>query len=218
MRITERILAATLVGSDWVLWLLIFLSILSVTIMVERAIVMSGRAPRLDDLGERLLKLLAAGDFKGTREILGPPRSPEVRVALVGLDELPHGRVAAAEAMASARSRERLAMEKHLGILGTLGNNCPFIGLFGTVLGIIKAFADLSHNQGGGAAVVMAGIAEALVATAVGLMVAIPAVVAYNVFQGRVRRTLGRVDAMAHLILARSGEEAGAASSSSKGA
>ena len=186
--------------------------------MVERAIVMSGRAPRLDDLGERLLKLLAAGDLKGAREILGPPRSPEVRVALVGLDELPHGRVAAAEAMASARSRERLAMEKHLGVLGTLGNNCPFIGLFGTVLGIIKAFADLSHNQGGGAAVVMAGIAEALVATAVGLMVAIPAVVAYNVFQGRVRRTLGRVDAMAHLILARSGEEAGAASSSSKGA
>jgi biopolymer transport protein ExbB len=110
-------------------------------------------------------------------------------------------------------------MEKHLGILGTLGNNCPFIGLFGTVLGIIKAFADLSHNQGGGAAVVMAGIAEALVATAVGLMVAIPAVVAYNILQGRVRRTLGRVDAMAHLILARSHEEneAGGAGSSSKG-
>jgi biopolymer transport protein ExbB len=111
-------------------------------------------------------------------------------------------------------------MEKHLGILGTLGNNCPFIGLFGTVLGIIKAFADLSHNQAGGAAVVMAGIAEALVATAVGLMVAIPAVVAYNIFQGRVRRTLGRVDAMAHLILARSHEEnkAEAAGSSGKGA
>jgi biopolymer transport protein ExbB len=220
MRITERILSATLVGSDWVLWLLIFLSILSVTIMVERAIVMSGRAPTLDDLGERLLTLLAAGDLPGAREILGPPRSPEVRVALVGLTQLSHGRIAAAEAMASARSHERLAMEKHLGILGTLGNNCPFIGLFGTVLGIIKAFADLSHNQSGGAAVVMAGIAEALVATAVGLMVAIPAVVAYNILQGRVRRTLGRVDAMAHLILARSREEneAGAAGSSSKGA
>ena len=220
MRITERILAATLVGSDWVLWLLVFLSVLSVTIMVERAIVMSGRAPRLADVSDRLLKLLAAGDLPGARERLGPPRSPEVRVALVGLSELVEGRIAAAEAMASARSHERLAMEKHLGILGTLGNNCPFIGLFGTVLGIIKAFADLSHNQGGGAAVVMAGIAEALVATAVGLMVAIPAVVAYNVLQGRVRRTLGRVDAMAHLILARSREEqeAGAAGSSSKGA
>ncbi|MGA9654223.1 MAG: hypothetical protein WBV96_09955, partial [Polyangia bacterium] len=78
MRITERILAATLVGSDWVLWLLILLSILSVTIMVERAIVMSGRAPTLDDLGERLLKLLAAGDLGGARDLLGPPRSPEV--------------------------------------------------------------------------------------------------------------------------------------------
>jgi biopolymer transport protein ExbB len=218
MRITERILAITLGGSDWVLWLLGMLSILSVTVMVERAIVMAGRAPKLRDIGERLLKLLAAGDFKGARELLGEPRSPEVRVALVGLDELAHGRVAAAEAMASARSHERLAMEKHLGILGTLGNNCPFVGLFGTVLGIIKAFADLSHNQTGGAAVVMAGIAEALVATAVGLMVAIPAVVAYNIFQGRVRRTLGRVDAMAHLILARSQDEAGTASKSGKGA
>jgi biopolymer transport protein ExbB len=218
MRITEHILAATLVGSDWVLWLLVFLSILSVTIMVERAILMSGRAPRLSDLSEPLLKLLAAGDFPGARELLGPPRSPEVRVALVGLAELPHGRVAAAEAMASARSNERLTMEKHLGILGTLGNNCPFIGLFGTVLGIIKAFADLSHNQTGGAAVVMAGIAEALVATAVGLMVAIPAVIAYNIFQGRVRRTLGRVDAMAHLLLARSHDQPEAPGSSSKGA
>jgi biopolymer transport protein ExbB len=218
MRITERILAATLVGSDWVLWLLVFLSILSVTIMVERAILMSGRAPRLSDVSERLLKLLAANDLSGARDLLGTPRSPEVRVALVGLAELPQGRIAAAEAMASARSHERLSMEKHLGILGTLGNNCPFIGLFGTVLGIIKAFADLSHNQTGGAAVVMAGIAEALVATAVGLMVAIPAVIAYNIFQGRVRRTLGRVDAMAHLILARSHDQPEAAGSSNKGA
>ena len=218
MRITERILAATLVGSDWVLWLLVFLSILSVTIMVERAILMSGRAPRLSDVSERLLKLLAANDLSGARDLLGTPRSPEVRVALVGLAELPQGRIAAAEAMASARSHERLSMEKHLGILGTLGNNCPFIGLFGTVLGIIKAFADLSHNQTGGAAVVMAGIAEALVATAVGLMVAIPAVIAYNIFQGRVRRTLGRVDAMAHLILSRSHDQPEVAGSSSKGA
>jgi biopolymer transport protein ExbB len=104
--------------------------------------------------------------------------------------------------MASAKSRERLAMERRLGILGTLGNNAPFIGLFGTVLGIIKAFADLAQNQGaGGAAVVMRGISEALVATAVGLLVAIPAVIAYNIFQGRVRRTMQRIDTMAHLIL-----------------
>jgi biopolymer transport protein ExbB len=119
--------------------------------------------------------------------------------------------------MASARAQERLALEKHLGILGTLGNNAPFIGLFGTVLGIIKAFADLAKNQGGGAAVVMAGIADALVATAVGLLVALPAVVAFNIFQGRIRRTMGRVDAIAHMILSGARDEDGKDTNKAKG-
>jgi biopolymer transport protein ExbB len=202
MRITERLLSFTLLGSEWVLWVLIGLSVVSVTVMVERAISLS--APRLDfeALSRRLLGLLGRGDYQAAREALEPARSPEARVALVGIGELPRGRNAALEAMASARSQERLRLERYLGVLGTLGNNAPFIGLFGTVLGIIKAFADLARNQGGGgAAVVMAGISEALVATAVGLVVAIPAVIAFNIFQGKVRRTLGRVDAMAHLIL-----------------
>ncbi|MGB8295025.1 MAG: MotA/TolQ/ExbB proton channel family protein [Polyangia bacterium] len=201
MHIAERILAFTLLGSEWVLWLLALLSIVSVAVMVERGIAMSGRLAEFDTLGDKLSKALDAGDEKSARELLGAPRSPEVRVALVGLDKLARGKTAVIEVMASARSRERLAMEKHLGILGTLGNNAPFIGLFGTVLGIIKAFADLAKNQSGGASVVMTGIAEALVATAVGLTVALPAVIAFNIFQGRVRRTMGRVDAIAHLIL-----------------
>jgi biopolymer transport protein ExbB len=201
MHITEHLLTFTLFGSEWVLWLLIFLSVLSVAVMVERGIAMSGRLRDFESVSEKLHKALASGDVKVARAILGDGRSPEARVALVGLDELPRGSNAAVEAMASARARERLMLEKHLGILGTLGNNAPFIGLFGTVLGIIKAFADLAKNQGGGAAVVMAGIADALVATAVGLLVALPAVVAFNVFQGRIRRTMGRVDTLAHLIL-----------------
>jgi biopolymer transport protein ExbB len=201
MHITEHILAFTLLGSEWVLWLLVLLSILSVAIMVERGIAMSGRMVDFDAASGKLQEKVAAGDLKAARELLGEPKSPEVRVALVGLEQLPRGSTPAVEAMASARSRERLALENHLGILGTLGNNAPFIGLFGTVLGIIKAFADLAKNQSGGAAVVMAGIADALVATAVGLLVALPAVVAHNIFQGRIRRTMGRVDAIAHIIL-----------------
>jgi biopolymer transport protein ExbB len=217
MRITEHILAFTLLGSEWVLWLLVFLSILSVAVMVERAIAMSGRLADFESLSEKLHKALSSGDNKTARELLGTPRCPEIRVALTGLDELPRGSTAAVEAMASARSRERLALEKHLGILGTLGNNAPFIGLFGTVLGIIKAFADLSRNQGGGAAVVMSGIAEALVATAVGLMVALPAVVAFNIFQGRIRRTMGRVDALAHMILTGTRDEGAKGPDKAKG-
>jgi biopolymer transport protein ExbB len=201
MHMTQHLLTFTLFGSEWVLWLLIFLSVLSVAVMVERAIAMSGRLVDFEGVGEKLRQALASGDLKAARAVLGEGQSPEARVALVGLDELALGSTAAVEAMASARARERLALEKHLGILGTLGNNAPFIGLFGTVLGIIKAFADLAKNQGGGAAVVMAGIADALVATAVGLLVALPAVVAFNIFQGRIRRTMGRVDALAHLVL-----------------
>lgn len=201
MHITQHLLAFTLFGSEWVLWLLVFLSVLSVAVMVERAIAMSGRLGDFDSVSEKLHKAIVDGDMKVARAVLGDGRSPEARVALAGLDELARGATAAVEAMSSARARERLAMEKHLGILGTLGNNAPFIGLFGTVLGIIKAFADLARNQGGGAAVVMAGIADALVATAVGLLVALPAVVAFNVFQGRIRRTMGRADTLAHLIL-----------------
>jgi len=203
MRITERLLAFTLLGSEWVLWLLIGLSILSVAIMVERGLSLRSGVADLDGLSSTLLPLLGRRDYDSARKALADGRGgPEVRVALVGIGELPRGRNAAVEAMASARARERMALERNLGILGTLGNNAPFIGLFGTVLGIIKAFADLARNQGtGGAAVVMSGISEALVATAVGLLVAIPAVVAFNILQGKVRRTMGRVDAMAHLIL-----------------
>jgi biopolymer transport protein ExbB len=208
MRITERFLSFTLLGSEWVLWLLIGLSVLSVTVMVERGISLRATLPDFEALSLKLQSLLAKGDFAAAREALGPAKSPEVRVALIGLAELPRGNDAAAEAMASAKARERMAMERNLGVLGTLGNNTPFIGLFGTVLGIMRAFADLAKNQTGGAGPVMAGISEALVATAVGLMVAIPAVIFFNIFQGRVRRMMGRIDAMAHLILSASGEAA----------
>ena len=98
-----------------------------------------------------------------------------------------------------AKAREKLRLERNLAFLATLGSNAPFVGLFGTVLGIIKAFHDLAGNQAGGPSVVMAGISEALVATAVGLMVAIPAVVAFNYFNRRVRSFMCKVEWAAHL-------------------
>jgi biopolymer transport protein ExbB len=202
MRLTERILGFTLLGSEWVLWLLIGLSVLSVTVMVERAIFLGTVRTDFEVLAKELMSFLKEGDAAGARRALAGQRAPESQIAMAGLEQYGRGTDAMSEAMASAKSRLRLDMERNLGVLGTLGNNAPFIGLFGTVLGIIKAFADLSHNQTGGAGAVMSGISEALVATAVGLMVAIPAVIAFNFFQGKVRMSLGRVDAMAHLILA----------------
>jgi biopolymer transport protein ExbB len=201
MRLTERILGFTLLGSEWVLWVLVGLSLLSVTIMVERGIFLAAGRRNFDDLAKELLAFLRDGDAAGARRAFAGQRAPESQVAAAGLEQYGRGSEAMSEAMASVKARLRMDMERNLGVLGTLGNNAPFIGLFGTVLGIIKAFADLSRNQTGGAAAVMSGISEALVATAVGLMVAIPAVIAYNFFQGKIRGALGRVDAMAHLIL-----------------
>jgi len=201
MHLTQRVLGFTLLGSEWVLWLLIGLSVLSVTVMVERAVALRGTVADLDALGRELVARLREDDLPGARTLLAGQRGPAAAVAAAGVAVFERGGDAVAETMASAKSRVRVDLERNLGVLGTLGNNAPFVGLFGTVLGIIKAFADLSRNQTGGASAVMSGISEALVATAVGLMVAIPAVVAFNFFQGRVRKALARVDAMAHLVL-----------------
>lgn len=202
MGLTERLLGLTLAGSEWVLWLLLGSSVISVAVMIERAIQLSDRRFDLDSVGRELLSCLAQRDVPGARRVLGNTRAFEARVALFGIDQVERGSAAVSAAMASARARVRVDLERNLGVLATLGNNAPFIGLFGTVLGIIRAFSDLARNQGGGAAVVMSGISEALVATAVGLVVAIPAVIAFNIFQGRVRRILARVDATAQLVLA----------------
>ena len=101
------------------------------------------------------------------------------------------------------KTLERQFLERRLLILGTLGNNAPFIGLFGTVLGVIKAFHDLAQAGSAGPEVVMQGLSEALIATAVGLFVAIPAVMAYNYFQKRVNDLLGETDSLVRLLLAK---------------
>jgi len=202
MHLTQRILGFTLLGSEWVLWVLIALSILSVAVMVERAICFAGTGGnRSAVLGRQMLERLLASDPAGATRLLEGQRAPAAAVAAAGIAELQRGADAVSETMAAAKARLRVELERHLGILGTLGNNAPFIGLFGTVLGIIKAFSDLARNQASGAGAVMSGISEALVATAIGLLVAIPAVIAFNIFQGRVRKAMAEIDAIAHLVL-----------------
>jgi biopolymer transport protein ExbB len=121
-----------------------------------------------------------------------------------GLDWKDRGADAVQEVIDATMARERPRYERFLSILGTLGSNTPFIGLFGTVLGIIKAFKDLGVSGAKGAEVqstVMAGISEALVATAVGLAVAIPAVIGYNILQRSVKNTVARSTALGHALV-----------------
>ena len=96
---------------------------------------------------------------------------------------------------------EKPKLEGNLYILGTIASNAPYIGLLGTVMGIMKAFNDLGNAPGQGNEVVMAGIAHALVSTAVGLGLAIPAVIAFNLFQKKVSLILSNIDATKDLCI-----------------
>jgi biopolymer transport protein ExbB len=204
MRLTELLLRFTFLGAEWTLWLLVGLSVLSIAVIVERVLYFRGRRVDMDLLIAQIEAAIRAGNTEQALRAVRGSRSVECAVLHAGLSEMHRGAHAAGEAMASTKARERLQLEARLAVLGTLGSNAPFIGLLGTVLGIIVASHELSQAQAAqqsAASSVMGGVFEALVATAVGLMVAIPAVVAFNIFQRRVRRTLGRVDVLAHRLL-----------------
>jgi biopolymer transport protein ExbB/TolQ len=101
--------------------------------------------------------------------------------------------------------KKKLEAERGLSVLATLGANAPFIGLFGTVLGIIRAFAALGGSGVGDTGAVMAGISVALVATAAGLFVAIPAVVAFNVFSRQIKEWVSGYESLSELAISRIG-------------
>ena len=202
MNLTQKLLALTLVGAEWVLWLLLLLSLLSIAVMIERGMYYFSLRFDFAALAEDLRRLLLDGKFGDARKQVQAGRGPVAFVAQMGLEEAERGADAVESAMLGAKARVKLGLERNLAFLGTLGSNAPFIGLFGTVLGIIKAFHDLAGNQAGGIQVVMSGISEALVATAVGLLVAIPAVVGFNIYNRRVRAITSHIDVVAQVILA----------------
>lgn len=203
----ERIKSAMVgTGATWVLVLMLVLSVVSLAVMLERGWLYWSLRDDLAELMKDLGQLLRKGDLEGARKRLEKSPSAEAAVVVAGLVEADQGADVAAEAMAGASALQKLKLEKRLAFLGTLGNNAPFIGLLGTVIGILGAFDELSKAKGGGQAVapegVMAQISEALVATAVGLLVAIPAVAAFNAFQRVVKTTLSNTDALGHVLLA----------------
>ncbi|MFO0601058.1 MAG: MotA/TolQ/ExbB proton channel family protein [Myxococcaceae bacterium] len=199
--LTTRLLATFTGNAEWVLWLLAFLSILSIAVMLERGIYFMTRS--LPDSDGVLLKL-AKGELAAVKTAVAGKSGMEAAVLREGLEWSEKGADAVQEVIDATMARERPRYERFLSILGTLGSNTPFIGLFGTVLGIIKAFKDLGVSGAKGAevqATVMAGISEALVATAVGLAVAIPAVIGYNILQRSVKNTVARSTALGHALV-----------------
>jgi biopolymer transport protein ExbB len=179
--------------------LLVGLSVASVSLIAERFLYFrrNGRGTTPDLLG-----LLAAGKLDEAHLRVGGRSGMEAQVARAALAAADGGPAAVDQAVAGAIAMARPEYERGLSFLGTLGNNAPFLGLFGTVVGIIRAFADLSIGAGKGqaAAAVMGGISEALVATAVGILVAIPAVVAFNGYQRWLKVMVTRSEAIGHAL------------------
>ena len=150
-----------------------------------------------------MIEKLGKGDRKAAEELL--VKSPTIEAAVLrrAFPWIEGGPSAVSEALESAMGRQRKELEKGMTFLGTLGNNAPFVGLLGTVLGVIQAFHQLGDGQNKAAmGNVMSGIAEALIATGVGLVVALPAVVAYNIFQGRIGEIEGNVGTLSKQLLA----------------
>jgi biopolymer transport protein ExbB len=204
-------------GAGWVLWFLGALSMSSLALAMERWLYLRKRGGDLEALARALDEQLAAGDFARARKELEASPAVAARVADAGLRLADRGTEAAEKAMASAAALERGRLERGLAFLATIGNNAPFVGLFGTVVGVIHAFEELGHAAPGHGATaagqvasqaVMAGIAEALVATAVGIAVALPAVAAYNYLQRRVTSLLSGTDVLTNLVLAHISEDA----------
>lgn len=193
----EKLLKVALLGASWVMYLLLALSVFSIAAMVERWLYFRKRNDDIDELGEKLVSLLERGDDEGAKALLKSSRSVEAGVLLPALRYLDAGSEAVSDAVEAELTRARQELERGSTLLGTLGNNAPFIGLFGTVIGVIIAFQRLGSNQGAASmSAVMGGIAESLVATGVGLFVAIPAVVAFNVIQKKIGDIESNVTAM----------------------
>ena len=199
--LSEQFVAFAQLGAEWVLWLLIVLSVISIGIMIDRALWFRQRDTETERFTRELRGAFERGEIDRIETKYKDDPSVPVQVALRGLSERDRGPEAVAEAMQGERVRWRNAGDRHLIVLGTLGNNVPFVGLFGTVLGVIAAFENLREKTAAAEDKTLNLIAEALAATAFGLLVAIPAVIAFNYFTRKMRVLLGSADEVAHTVM-----------------
>ena len=193
-----------LFGASWVMYLLIALSFVSLAIMLDRFLYFRKGKGDVDKLATDLVRRLRDGDRRGAEQVLTKSSMIEARIIKPALDWLDGGADAVTEVLDASMTRQRKEFERGLTFLGTLGNNAPFIGLLGTVIGVIESFHQLgsagqNHEAMGS---VMSGISEALVATAVGLLVALPAVVGFNLAQKRVSDIESNVSIITKQMLA----------------
>lgn len=193
-------------GAEWVLWLLVVLSLVSFVVFFERLAFFRRHRTETARLRAVLIDRLGRGDVDGALNALKDDASMQAHVVAYGLREAERGPDAVGELCRGALGVEKLRYERGFSVLATIGSNAPFIGLFGTVMGVIMAFdalRDLDPSAATGqSSVVMGAIAEALIATGVGLLVAIPAILFFNQLKGMLKREVASTGLLVDTMLA----------------
>jgi biopolymer transport protein ExbB len=186
-----------------ILYFMGLVSVISISIMIERFFSLRKVSKQSREIARDFRSVLATQELTQIEELSKKNASLEGRALGYGLSFAEkNGTEGLDEIFNSFKTVERPSLEKNLNLLGTIASNAPYVGLLGTVMGIMKAFNDLALAPGQGNEVVMAGIGHALVSTAIGLGVAIPAVIAFNFYNKKVGLVLDNIDAARDLCLA----------------
>ena len=199
----EKIFAIAHYADQVVLVVLLIMSVISIAMIFERFMTLKKISNESSRVRARIKMALQSNSISDFEDLAKDPTSLEGRAAGQALKHYrTYGEKGLAEVFNTFILTEKPDLEKFLPVLATISSNAPFIGLLGTVLGIMKAFNDLAQTTDAGQQTVMAGISVALVATASGLFVAIPASIFFNYFTRKVRSILSSVDSVKELGLA----------------
>jgi biopolymer transport protein ExbB len=201
--LAEKIFAVAHLLDQVVLWFLLALSVVSIGMILERYFSLKKVTGESQRVRLRIKLALQSNSVEDVEDLAKDPSSLEGRAAGYAMKHMKEsGSRGLEEIFNTFALTERPELEKSLNFLATVGSNAPYVGLFGTVLGIMKAFNDLAQASEAGQQTVMAGISMSLVATAAGLFVAIPAVIFYNYYNKQVRGIFQSLESVKELTLA----------------
>jgi biopolymer transport protein ExbB len=189
-------------AGGFTMYILLVLSTISIAIIIERYIYYRSRSKvKRVEFMKSIAKELEKGNVKKALDLCQRNDTPFSSVVLSGLTLYGHNEVVISNTMEREVTIETVKLERYTSIVGTIGSTAVYIGLFGTVIGIIRAFHDISQSGSGGINIVINGISEALICTATGLCVAVPAVIAYNYFVKKVDAFITDMELSASEIL-----------------
>ncbi|MBY0315136.1 MAG: MotA/TolQ/ExbB proton channel family protein [Bdellovibrionales bacterium] len=199
----DRIFAIAHYADAGVLYLLIALSLVSIGVIIERYVRLRTLAKKSREEKVKMEDVLTSVRINDLPDIKMDAESMEGKAMKYALNHMKHnGLKGLEESFDTYVQFQQPRLERSLTFLATVGSNAPYIGLFGTVLGIMKSFHDLAHASSAGQQTVMSGISAALIATAAGLLVAIPNILAYNYFQKQVKMIVTGMENCRDMVIA----------------